>query len=182
MANEKKMDQVLLGLLSHESMSGYAMKKKIDTWLTYFWSGSYGSIYPTLGQLAEKGLVTKEAAKDSGREKNIYTITEAGRQHLKNWLEVPEAKDELRYETLLKLFFANEGGLTTAISHIDAFEKKVKQNLAMLEIAYHNLQHVQDDPTHRYYLLTVMFGLKSYQSSLQWCEEAKKLLEEGNDR
>lgn len=179
MANEKKMDQVLLGLLSHEPMSGYEMKKKIDTWLTYFWSGSYGSIYPTLAQLEKKGLVMKESVGDTGRNKNIYTITENGRRHLSQWLKEPEAKDELRYETLLKLFFAQEGGADTAIEHINIFAEKVKRDIAMLETAYQNLVHLQDDPTHRYYLLTVMFGLKSYESYLQWCEEAKQLLKEG---
>ena len=30
MANTKKMDYVLLGLLSHESMTGYEIKKRLD--------------------------------------------------------------------------------------------------------------------------------------------------------
>ncbi len=48
MANEKKMDCVILGLLSHEELTGYEIKRRIDTTLKFFWSGSYGSIYPTL--------------------------------------------------------------------------------------------------------------------------------------
>ncbi len=51
MANTKKMDYVLLGLLSHEPMTGYEMKKRLDTSLRFFWGGSFGSIYPTLNQL-----------------------------------------------------------------------------------------------------------------------------------
>ena len=45
MANKKKMDYVLLGLLSHEPMTGYEIKKRLDTTLRFFWGGSYGSIY-----------------------------------------------------------------------------------------------------------------------------------------
>lgn len=179
MANEKRMDLVLLGLLSHESLSGYEMKQRIDRWLTYFWSGSYGSIYPTLSQLEGQGMVTKESVQANNRGKNIYNITEEGRRHLKRWLTEPKAKDELRYETLLKLFFANEGGADVALKQIDIFAEKVKGNMKMLEAAYENLKKVQDDPTHKYYLLTVKFGLKSYEAYLQWCEEAKQLLEEG---
>ena len=39
MANTKKMDYVLLGLLSHEPMTGYEMKKRLDTTLRFFWGG-----------------------------------------------------------------------------------------------------------------------------------------------
>ena len=48
MASEKKMDCVILGLLSNESMTGYEIKKRMDTTLKFFWSASFGSIYPTL--------------------------------------------------------------------------------------------------------------------------------------
>ena len=51
MANEKKLDCVILGLLSHEELTGYEIKKRIDTTLKYFWGASYGSIYPTLSDL-----------------------------------------------------------------------------------------------------------------------------------
>ena len=84
MANTKKMDYVLLGLLSHESMTGYEMKKRLDTALRFFWGGSYGSIYPTLNQLEKEGKVTKEDASSNGREKISYSITEYGKDLRKN--------------------------------------------------------------------------------------------------
>ena len=34
MANEKKIDCVILGLLSHEELTGYEIKKRMDTMLT----------------------------------------------------------------------------------------------------------------------------------------------------
>ena len=108
MANSKKMDYVLLGFLSHEPMTGYEMKKRLDTTLKFFWGGSFGSIYPTLNQLEKEGKVTKEDVSENGREKLAYRITEQGRKSLKEWLAKPVEKDELRYETLLKLFFGNE--------------------------------------------------------------------------
>lgn len=104
MANEKKIDCVILGLLSHEELTGYEIKKRIDTSLKYFWNASYGSIYPALNDLVNRGLATKREDTNSKRNKLIYTITENGRDYLKKWLTLPIEKDELRYETLLKLF------------------------------------------------------------------------------
>lgn len=180
MANEKKIDCVILGLLSHEELTGYEIKKRMDTSLKYFWSASYGSIYPALNDLVNRGLATKREDTESKRNKLIYTITESGRDYLKKWLTLPIEKDELRYETLLKLFFGKELGKEQAILHIEAFEKKIEEELPYLLQAEAILnQNMDDDSTHKYYLLTVEFGIKTYQTYLEWCKEAKKLLEGG---
>ena len=178
MANTKKMDYVLLGLLSHESMTGYEMKKRLDTTLRFFWGGSYGSIYPTLNQLEKEGKVTKEDTSSNGREKISYAITVHGKDSLKEWLQKPVEKDELRYETLLKLFFGNEIGMDGVKEHIERFEEKCKGELLILNMFAENLgQHLQDD-THKHYYLTVKFGIKTYESYLEWCYEAKKQIKE----
>lgn len=180
MANEKKIDCVILGLLSHEELTGYEIKKRMDTALKYFWSASYGSIYPALNELVSRGLATKREDTGSKRNKQIYTITENGREYLKNWLSLPIEKDELRYETLLKLFFGSERGEEQALLHIEAFEKKIREELPYLFHAESVLKEcLQDDAAHKYYLLTVKFGIKTYQTYLEWCKDARELLEKG---
>lgn len=180
MAMEKKLDCVILGLLSHEALTGYEIKKRMDTVLKYFWGASYGSIYPTLGDLERRGLAVKRADTSQKRQKLIYTITEEGREFLKEWLQLPAERDELRYETLLKLFFGNEEGAPVALSHIEAFQKKTEQELPYLMNARQTLrEHLSDDSTHKYYLLTVEFGIKTYEAYLEWCREAARLLKEG---
>ncbi|MBQ4523141.1 MAG: PadR family transcriptional regulator [Lachnospiraceae bacterium] len=178
MAIEKKIDCVILGLLSHEDLTGYEIKKRMDTFLKYFWGASYGSIYPALSDLVKRGLAGKRDGAENNRRKIIYSITEEGRSYLKEWLRIPVEKDELRYETLLKLFFGNEAGVLQAISHIDAFEEKIKSELPYLIGAADTLKnHIEMDDTHKYYLLTVEFGIKTYRAYLEWCKEAKAMLE-----
>lgn len=180
MANEKKIDCVILGLLSHEELTGYEIKKRMDTTLKFFWSASYGSIYPALNDLVNRGLATKREDKNSKRNKLIYTITESGRDYLKKWLSLPIEKDELRYETLLKLFFGNEKGEEQALIHIEAFAKKIEKELPYLLQAEAILNKcLNEDTTHKYYLLTVKFGIKTYRAYLEWCKEAKKILAGG---
>lgn len=177
MAIEKKIDYVILGLLSHEDLTGYEIKKRMDTSLKYFWGASYGSIYPALSDLVDRGLANKCNDAESKRNKIIYSITEEGRNYLKEWLQIPAERDELRYETLLKLFFGSEGGKLQAISHINAFQEKIEGELPYLVGAADTLRNNIDvDDTHKYYLLTVEFGMKAYHAYLEWCEEAKKIL------
>lgn len=177
MAVEKKIDCVILGLLSHEDLTGYEIKKRMDTALKYFWGASYGSIYPALGDLVKRGLANKRDGAENNRNKIIYSITEDGRNYLKDWLRLPVEKDELRYETLLKLFFGNEAGELQATSHIDAFEEKIEKELQYLIGAAEILRsNTSLDDTHKYYLLTVEFGIKTYRAYLEWCKEAKTML------
>ena len=178
MATEKKLDCVILGLLSHEDLTGYEIKKRMDTALTYFWGASFGSIYPTLSGLVDRGFAIREECGENKRNKQIYSITEAGRKYLREWLKQPAEKDELRYETLLKLFFGNEEGQAQAIDHIEAFREKTEKEMAFLLEAKKRLEaNISDDGTHKYYLLTVEFGIHSYRAYLQWCKEAKEFLE-----
>lgn len=179
MANTKKMDFVILGLLSHESLTGYEIKKRIDASLRYFWGASYGSIYPTLDGLVADGLATADSISDGGRNRVVYTITETGHEHLGAWLKIPVDKDELRYETLLKLFFGGEVGKEETLKHLTVFEEKISRELPVLQDVVHILSTVQDsDEDHVYFLLSAMFGQKVYGAYLEWCEEAKKLLKE----
>lgn len=178
MALEKKIDYVILGLLSHEDLTGYEIKKRMDTSLKYFWGASYGSIYPALSDLVGRGLASKRNGAENNRNKIIYSITKEGRIYLKEWIKIPAGKDELRYETLLKLFFGNEGGKLQAISHIDAFQEKIEGELSYLVSAADTLRNnIDADDTHKYYLLTVEFGIKTYRAYLEWCEEAKAMLD-----
>ncbi len=183
MATAKKLDCVILGLLSHEELTGYEIKKRMDSVLHYFWGASYGSIYPTLRELCEKGLATVRGCVQSGREKRVYTITAAGREYLNLWLRLPVQKDEIRYETLLKLFFGEAGGPRQAIAHIDAFERKTKQELSYLLAAKKTLMGCLDDaPAHRYYLLTVQFGIETYRAYLRWCQQARAVLQQADKK
>ena len=176
MANEKNLDCVILGLLSHENLTGYEIKKQIDMGLSLFWSASFGSIYPTLRELVRTGMAVPDTQKNE-RKKIIYSITKKGRQYLKNWLKKPVVKDELRYETLLKLFFAGNTDPKTAVKHIENFEAKTKTALSFLKTAISNLENIGDgNRTHLHYLLTAKFGAEVYETYLKWCTETKKTL------
>lgn len=179
MANDRHIDYVILGLLSHESMTGYEIKKRMDTSLRFFWGASYGSIYPTLTALERGGSITKQETKENGRNKIIYTITQTGREALQEWLMLPVIKDELRYETLLKLFFGSEIGSLQTLEHIKHYQDKVQEELRLLQGIVSVLEPIRGtDATHLHYLLTAKFGVKMYEACLEWCKETTKALQE----
>jgi PadR family transcriptional regulator, regulatory protein AphA len=98
---------VILGLLALRPRSGYEIKQTVDRSTRYFWSASFGQIYPELRRLAKAGLVEGEDTPTGARRKTVYRITAAGRDEFQAWLADPAFGLELRDEGLLKLFFAD---------------------------------------------------------------------------
>jgi len=177
MAKDRKIDLVILGLLVHEDLTGYDIKKRIDGAISFFWKGSFGNIYPALSDMEKSGLVAKRRADDGGRrEKILYHITDKGMELLKRWLNEEQAVNDMKYETLLKLYFGGAGCRDTALKNIMFFEEQVKKDLAVLKVYKENLEKVLDNKDHIFYYLTVTFGIDTYEAYLKWCRKAKKML------
>ena len=179
MAKDRKIDVVILGLLAHEDLTGYDIKKQIDGAISFFWKGSFGSIYPALGEMEKQGLVKrKKSDKSSGKEKIVYQITKDGKETLKAWLNDEKAINDLKYETLLKMYFGGIQDRSVTIRNIEIFEQQVKENLEALKFYKGNLEKVLDNEDHVHYYLTVLFGIETYEAYLKWCNKAKKIMKE----
>jgi DNA-binding PadR family transcriptional regulator len=66
----------ILVLLAEEPMHGYQVMREINERSGGVWRPSPGSIYPTLQQLQDEGLVGSE---ESPRGRRLFTLTEEGR-------------------------------------------------------------------------------------------------------
>ncbi|CAN5359298.1 hypothetical protein BH09PSE5_BH09PSE5_45910 [soil metagenome] len=71
---------VVLELISASPRHGYDIIKAIEEMFGGQYAPSPGAIYPTLTLLEEQDFLTSATAEGTG--KKLYTITEAGRQHL----------------------------------------------------------------------------------------------------
>jgi DNA-binding PadR family transcriptional regulator len=159
-------------------MSGYDMSKRIESSISQFWDVGFGQLYPTLKKLEAGGMIAGTEAHSPGRpDRRVYSITDLGRQLLRQWLEEPAAREYIRYEILLKLFFGCLVEPETNIATIEAFRARYADIAKRLEGYAKNLRQVQgESPDHLYFLLTVMFGEKLYKAYLDWAEEALDLL------
>ncbi len=188
---------VILGLLSIEgSQSGYDIRKTIQGSVGYFWSESYGQIYPALKKLASEGLIAPvrparrmrpgNARKGSGRAaRQAYSLTAAGRARLREWLALPYRLDPPRDEFLLKLFFGREAAPGVLERHVRNFQEMNRRALATFdEIGRVGSAKNADHPHFRFWMLTLEFGLAQIRAALQWSEEALKVLEKdaGNEK
>jgi DNA-binding PadR family transcriptional regulator len=175
-----KTKYALLGLLSLGPMSGYDIKKFTDISISYFWNENFGHIYPVLKKMEEDGLVTKRVEATEGRpNRNVYSITDSGRDELEKWLSVSPEEHSLRSELLLKIFF---GALTSRETIIDMIRgekerhEKRREALSSIEemiVANKGDRFEGDRP---FWLLTLSYGKKMSLSVTEWCDEAIKIL------
>jgi DNA-binding PadR family transcriptional regulator len=75
----------LLLLLGEEPRNGYQLMQTIEERSDGRWRPSPGSVYPTLSQLEDEGLV-RAVDGDNGK---VFEITDAGREHLASRAEEP---------------------------------------------------------------------------------------------
>lgn len=112
---------LILGLLAESPMSGYDIKKQVNSALAAATNASYGTLYPTLHKLLAEGAVEMQEVAQQGRpSKKIYQITEQGRQELLEWLKQPTAADQVRREFLLKLYLARSLGAQEVVALLQA--------------------------------------------------------------
>src|ERR1700710_583796 len=99
-------DYALLGMLSVEPMSGYQIRQEIADSIAYFWTESYGQIYPALKRLAARKLIAPARLDTvkSGKGR-IFSLTGQGKTALTEWLAQEPEPQPPRNQLLLKLFF-----------------------------------------------------------------------------
>jgi PadR family transcriptional regulator, regulatory protein AphA len=160
---------VILGVLAWGPSSGYDVKAVVDRSVRFFWTASYGQIYPELRLLSEAGLVKGTTEPKSGRRRTVYRITPAGRRALEDWLEQEPRVFETRDEGLLKLFFADASPATAAAS-LDAKRRYHEEKLEQLR-AIEATGRAEGSP-----LLVLRFGIESSEWMVDWCaHEAERL-------
>lgn len=185
MAKVNKTKYALLGMLNHMSGSGYDIKKVCDVSIGHFWNENYGHIYPVLQKMEEEGLVTKEVQQNEGRPaKNIFSITEQGKEELNKWLLLPIEKQPVRSELLLKIFLSKDIPVKNIIERIQEVKEGCEKDLReYLEIdnLFNSGKIKGDKKNLALWHITVEYGKQSEESQIKWCEKTIKALEEIED-
>jgi DNA-binding PadR family transcriptional regulator len=99
----------LLGLLAARSWTGYELTKQVRRSLRFVWPASEGHLYRGQKQLVDLGWATVESEPAGQRSRNRYTITDAGRAALRDWLATEPQEPHFQIEGVLRTFFGDRG-------------------------------------------------------------------------
>jgi PadR family transcriptional regulator AphA len=157
----------ILGLLTRQPMSGYDVKrflKHLD-WLID--SPSFGSVYPALHSLLKDGLVTVEVIPNKDRPaRKVYTITEAGRQALQEWLDQPVDPDVSLKAFLMRLMLATNLPYTGVVECLQQRRSQVAAHRASLK----QVVGAGDEELGLGQRLAFDYGLTAAKAELAWLD------------
>jgi PadR family transcriptional regulator, regulatory protein AphA len=153
-------------------MCGYELVQVTRLRFRFFWSESYGQIYPELRKLEVEGLVAAGPSPGPGaRGKKSWSISASGRKALDAWLEEPGANDGVRMETLLKAYFAHNAGPQSLASILGGFQARLAGDIKALETMEAQLRELPDPrKNHEYAFMTAELGVATYRLWSEWAE------------
>ena len=123
----------ILGLLTQQPMSGYDIKRFLEglSWLAG--TPSSGSLYPVLRSLRQEKLVTMERVPGIDRPpKKIYSITDAGSETLRKWIEQPIADCASLKAFVMRLVLADSHTRPILSAHLRQRREQVASHCASL--------------------------------------------------
>ena len=166
-------EYAVLGLLCHlgEPISGYDLRKVVDSSVGYIWQPSKTHVYVVLRHLVEAGFATRAEVEQRGKpDKQLYQATPAGRVALRAWLDRDEdVTDPDRSILLLKLFFGAQADRDAIVRQLVAFRDAFARRLETYE-------SMQGEPTDRspdeFTRLTLRYGIARARASVEWADAA----------
>ena len=171
--------RVILGMLKLGAPTGYEIKKVIDSSTRFFWTASYGQIYPELKRLQSEGLVRSREEPRGKINRTLYELTPKGDKALRDWLTDDKSTIyEIRDEGLLRLFFSDvlprEDVLANLRVQQQFFELVLEQFREIERVARSDLEDGLQYP-----YLVLRYGLDFIEWARDWYAEIERRLEAG---
>lgn len=166
-----KARYVILGMLLDGPSSGYEIKTFIARSTAYFWRESDSTIYPMLKILAKEGKVLSEIFYIGKKKKEIFSITQTGREEFRTWFESQTGSEIPRSEFLLKLFFT-----TSQKEMVRLFQERLEKITAIhkeYKKIESRLEGIAESPQKMMRLKALKYGIAFLEAEIQWLNDEK---------
>src|SRR5665647_1215208 len=173
------LELAVLGLLHDSPMHGYELRKRLNAVLGAFRALSFGTLYPCLRDLVERGWIAESApdgqsgaatggtGSGSRRARIVYQLTADGKDHLQRLLSQsgPSAWEDDTFNVHFAFFARTEADVRLRIlegrrsrleERLDAFRSAAAQRRERLDLYTAELQR---------------HGLDSVEREVRWLSE-----------
>ena len=128
------MRELFLALLSGERGYGYELGRTLQQEFGELLPAlNAGQIYSTLARLERDGLVVGQSVAGDSRRKRVYELTEAGREALARWIDMPVPGTRLKDEFFMKLVVVASARLAEPKTVIEGQRREYLQSLRDLD-------------------------------------------------
>jgi PadR family transcriptional regulator AphA len=143
-----------------------------------YWDAAPSQWYAEPKRLAGLGLLEAEKAPGRTRERTHYSLTEAGREALAEWVRTPAALPRMQHESIVRLLAADLVDTTAVLEGLRSLGPELEAALNHVREAR---EAAPEQLPHRARLLEVNHRYAEQLLGLQqaWLREAEKVLRDG---
>lgn len=130
------LDRTVLGVLVDGPLHGYELRKRLTAILGPFRALSYGSLYPCLHRLTERGLIEQMApagASTSRRARIEYALTADGKEAFAQWVAEtgPDAWEDEAFAARMAFFSRTDAQVRLRI--LEGRRARLEERLSELQ-------------------------------------------------
>ena len=166
----------VLAVLALRDHSTYALAKQMRFSLRYLWPRAESNVYAEPKRLVAAGLASSRVEWTGGRRRTVYSVTEAGRAALTDWLATPSGPQRYESEAVLKILFGENGSLEDMLGSIRALREDAAAAVAHWQEIADLYAAGEGEYPDRFALSALVARLLGEQQALtarwaQWAEE-----------
>jgi PadR family transcriptional regulator AphA len=145
-----------------------------------FWAAATSQWYAEPKRLAELGYLEAEKAPGRTHERTHYTLTDAGRDALREWLAQPSAFTRIQCEPVVRLLGAEYADPEALLGSLESLRAPLEETYAALD----RLKEVGGELPHRERVIAVnhRFARRLLDAHAAWLEEAEQALRDERGR
>ncbi|MFH0243338.1 helix-turn-helix transcriptional regulator [Streptomyces sp. HK10] len=182
------LEFAVLGLLRESPMHGYELRKRLNTSLGVFRAFSYGSLYPCLKTLVQRGWLAEEpgdepedslAAPLAGRRaKIVYRLTAEGKERFEELLSQtgPDTWEDEGFG--VRFAFFGQTSRDVRMRVLEGRRSRLEERLAKMRTALARTRERLDD----YTLELQRHGMESVEREVRWLNELIESERAGRDQ
>jgi DNA-binding PadR family transcriptional regulator len=152
----------LLGLLKLKPMHGYELRRRLESVVGFTGKVSYGSLYPMLQKLEQRGQVKKTVVRNEGHERIAHHITAKGEARFTELMGEPSAP------LLLKMLFFQD---VTPSLRRRLLEQQRDEWTHRLEERRRNKEQIAHRSVDRYRAALLNRAIDHLERDIAWIQE-----------
>ncbi len=127
----------VLALLGVRPWSAYELTQQMSRSLSWYWPKAESLVYAECKRLAAHDLATSRQEPQGRRPRTVYTITDRGRDALRDWLDQPAAGPRLEWEAMLQVAFADHGSREQLLENLETIraDAEDRRDRALAQVA-----------------------------------------------
>ena len=139
-----------------------------------YWEAAPSQWYAEPKRLAAHGYLEAHKTPGRTRERTHYTLTDRGREALRDWLATPAPFARIQNEPVVRLLGAEFADRDTVLAGLGALREEIADLTARLDAA----REIEPDLPHRATVLAINQSLarRILQAHLDWLDEVEAKL------